>query len=67
MLFTVENSAKTKPISKKSEQEKGYMNPSTHYTPTKEGYAISGSLDIFNKLLYGSHQNDDKEARYSTS
>ncbi len=42
------------------------MNPNTHYTPTKDGYAISGSLELFNKLLYGSHQNDDKEARYST-
>ncbi len=42
------------------------MNPKTHYTPTKDGFAISGSLDIFNKLLYGSHQNDDKEARFST-
>lgn len=42
------------------------MNPSTHYTPTENGYAISGSSEIFNRTLYGSHKNDDKSGRFFT-
>ncbi len=42
------------------------MNPQTHYTPTDNGYLNTCSQEYFNRLLYGSHKNDDKEARYST-
>ncbi len=39
---------------------------STHYTPTENGYSISGSSEIFNRTLYGSHKNDDKVNRFFT-
>ncbi len=42
------------------------MNSKTHYTPTENGFAISGSNEFFNRLLYGSHKNDDKEAKFAT-
>ncbi len=42
------------------------MKASTHYTPTENGYAISGSNEIFNRMLYGSHINDDKPERFFT-
>ena len=42
------------------------MNSNTHYTPTDNGFAISGSTELFNRLLYGSHKNDDNEARFAT-
>jgi len=42
------------------------MNPNTHYTPTENGFSISGSSELFNRLLYGSHKNDDKESKYAT-
>ena len=38
----------------------------THYTPTETGYAISGSQEIFNRTLYGSHVNDDIPGRFLT-
>jgi len=42
------------------------MDAKTRYTPTENGYAISGSSDLFNRTLYGSHKNDDKTARFFT-
>lgn len=42
------------------------MKPNTRYTPTENGYAISGSSEIFNRPLYGSHVNDDKPERFLT-
>ncbi len=47
-------------------QERTYMKPNTHYTPTENGYAISGSQEVFNRVLYGSHKNDDKRPRFFT-
>lgn len=38
----------------------------THYTPTKSGFSISGSAELFNRTLYGSHKNDDKSAKFCT-
>ena len=38
----------------------------TRYTPTKNGYLISGSAELFNRTLYGSHKNDDKSEKYCT-
>lgn len=42
------------------------MNPNTHYTPTENGFSIRGSAEVFNRMLYGSHNNDDKAERYAT-
>lgn len=42
------------------------MRSDTHYTPTENGYAISGSSEIFNRTLYGGHANDDKPERFFT-
>ncbi len=42
------------------------MKPTTHYNPTDSGFAINGSNEIFNRTLYGSHQNDDFEDRFFT-
>jgi len=42
------------------------MKPNTHYTPTDNGFAISGSPEVFNRMLYGSHKNDDKSGRFLT-
>jgi len=42
------------------------MKPNTHYTPTENGFAISGSAEIFNRTLYGGHANDDKPERFFT-
>ncbi|MBE6567334.1 MAG: hypothetical protein E7657_01605 [Ruminococcaceae bacterium] len=42
------------------------MKPNTHYTPTENGFAISGSAEFFNRTLYGSHKNDDKSDRFFT-
>ncbi len=42
------------------------MNPSTHYTPTDRGYAISGGSELFNRTLYGSHKNDSSRAKFFT-
>ncbi len=39
---------------------------STHYTLTENGYSISGSSEIFNRTLYGSHKNDDRSGRFFT-
>ena len=42
------------------------MRSATHYTPTETGYAISGSAEIFNRTLYGSHAADYKPERFFT-
>ncbi len=42
------------------------MRTNTHYTPADNGFSISGSSELFNRLLYGSHMNDDKEAKFAT-
>ena len=42
------------------------MKKATHYTPTENGYAISGSQEFYNRPLYGSHANDDKPERFFT-
>ena len=42
------------------------MKTTTHYTPTETGYSISGSQEIFNRTLYGSHVNDDIPGRFLT-
>ncbi len=38
----------------------------THYQLADNGYAISGSREIFNRTLYGSHANDDLPEKYFT-
>lgn len=42
------------------------MNAKTHYTPTENGFAISGGAEFFNRTLYGSHKNDDRSDRFFT-
>lgn len=42
------------------------MMSNTHYTPTENGFSISGSSEIFNRTLYGSHKNDAGHARFFT-
>lgn len=42
------------------------MKKGTHYTPTEEGFSINASSEIFNRTLYGSHTNDDREDRFFT-
>ena len=42
------------------------MKTSTHYTPVENGYSISGSSEIFNRTLYGSHKNDANVNRFFT-
>ena len=42
------------------------MDPKTRYTPTENGYAISGSSERFNRPLYGGHANDYKPERFFT-
>ena len=42
------------------------MKPETHYAPTESGYAISGSNEVFNRTLYGSHKNDNNRERFFT-
>lgn len=42
------------------------MDPKTRYTPTENGYAISGSTERFNRPLYGGHANDHKPERFFT-
>jgi hypothetical protein len=38
----------------------------TRYRPVDNGYEITGSREIFNRTLYGSHANDDRQERYFT-
>ncbi len=42
------------------------MRNDTHYCPTENGFAISGSSEVFNRTLYGSHKNDYKPERFFT-
>ncbi len=42
------------------------MRANSHYTPTENGFSICGSPELFNRTLYGSHKNDDKEAKFCT-
>ena len=42
------------------------MKPTTHYAPTENGFAISGSPEVFNRTLYGGHANDHKLGRFFT-
>lgn len=42
------------------------MRKDTHYAPMEDGYAISGSAEIFNRPLYGGHANDHKPQRFFT-
>ena len=42
------------------------MKANRRYTPTENGFSISGSSEVFNRALYGSHKNDDENARYCT-
>jgi len=42
------------------------MKSNTRYSPTENGYSISGSSELFNRPLYGSHKNDDKPERFFT-
>ena len=42
------------------------MRNNTHYSPTEMGFSISGSNEIFNRTLYGSHAHDDKTERFFT-
>ena len=42
------------------------MRSDTHYSPTENGFAISGSNEVFNRMLFGSHKNDDKPERFFT-
>lgn len=38
----------------------------TRYQPVDNGYEIIGSREMFNRTLYGSHDNDDLPERYFT-
>jgi len=38
----------------------------THYQPVEDGYQIVGSREIFNRALYGGHEQDDLPERYFT-
>lgn len=42
------------------------MKHNSHYTPTETGFSICGSSELFNRTLYGSHKNDDKEEKFCT-
>lgn len=42
------------------------MRSNIHYTPTENGFSINGSSELFNRMLYGSHTNDDKPERFFT-
>ncbi|MBO5879662.1 MAG: hypothetical protein J6Q68_03840 [Clostridia bacterium] len=42
------------------------MKPTTRYTPTEKGFSISGSSEVFNRTLYGSHKNDENPERFLT-
>ena len=42
------------------------MRSNTRYSPTENGFVINGSSEIFNRMLYGSHKNDDKTDRFFT-
>ncbi len=42
------------------------MKPNSHYTPSKNGYSINASSEIFNRTLYGSHKNDKLNTRFFT-
>lgn len=42
------------------------MKMGTRYTPGENGYEITGSSDIFNRPLYGSHKNDGNSWRFFT-
>ncbi len=42
------------------------MKPNTHYTPTETGFSISGSQELFNRVIYGSHTHDEKPDRFFT-
>ena len=42
------------------------MKSNTHYTPTDNGFAISGSSEVFNRTLYGGHASDDTPERFFT-
>lgn len=42
------------------------MRENTHYSPTENGFVINGSSEVFNRMLYGSHKNDDKAERFFT-
>ena len=42
------------------------MKSNTHYTPTENGFSITGSNELFNRMLYGSHTHDDKPERFFT-
>jgi len=42
------------------------MSAKTHYTLTDSGFSIRASSELFNRTLYGSHQNDGTDARYFT-
>ena len=42
------------------------MKSNTHYSPTENGFSISGSSEVFNRTLYGSHKNDEKNGRFFT-
>ena len=42
------------------------MKKATHYTATENGFEISGSSEIFNRTLYGSHSTDETPERFLT-
>ncbi|MBR3761867.1 MAG: hypothetical protein IKK59_03910 [Lachnospiraceae bacterium] len=42
------------------------MKSNTHYSPTENGFAISGSSEVFNRPLYGGHASDDTPERFFT-
>ena len=42
------------------------MKPNTHYSPIDNGFSISGSSEVFNRTLYGSHKNDTGHAKFCT-
>ncbi len=42
------------------------MKSHTRYTPTESGFSVCESYERFNRMLYGSHKNDDKDLRFVT-
>ncbi|MHC4872278.1 MAG: DUF4450 domain-containing protein [Planctomycetota bacterium] len=42
------------------------QNANTRYRPVDNGYGITGSREFYNRILYGSHAEDEKSERFFT-
>lgn len=50
----------------KTRSIKNQMKANMRYTATESGFSIRASSEHFNRILYGSHKNDDKEDKFAT-